>query len=71
MTKIRLAQKGDRTVYVEHGFWYDADTKHIHVTIPSATNHTGAHWSFARTHKRYAVYQAILKEAGRWPADAD
>jgi hypothetical protein len=71
MTNIRLAQKGGRTIYVEHGIWYDAETKHIHVTIPTATNATGAHWSHARSHKRLPLYRAILEEAGRWPADAD
>lgn len=60
----RLAKNGVRTVYVEHGVWYDPGTKHIHVTCGSG------HWSYARTHPRYALYQELLASHGRWPGDA-
>ncbi len=33
--KVRES-KGSRTIYVEHGVWYDEGTKHLHVTIPGA-----------------------------------
>lgn len=66
--KYRAAAKGERTIYVEHGVWYDAGTKHIHVTVPGVE---GAHWSYGKTHKRYEAYKAMLQEAGRWPEDAE
>ncbi len=65
--KTRLPSRGKHTVYVEHGVWYDAGTKHIHVTIPGADS---AHWSYGRTSPRWNVYKAILQDAGRWPDDA-
>ena len=67
--KYRLAEKGERTVYVEHGIWYDANTKHIHVTIPGRDGK--AHWSYGKTHARSPIYKGILEEVGRWPTDAD
>ena len=71
MTNYRLAPNGERSIYVEHGVWYQPDTKHIHVTVPGAEGTKGAHWSYPRTSKEYAHYRALLQEAGRWPADAD
>jgi hypothetical protein len=65
--KYRLAQRGERTVYIEHGVWYDAKTKHIHVTVPGAE---GAHWSYGKTDKKYPLYRAMLEEVDRWPVDA-
>lgn len=64
--KARPAQNGRRTVYVEHGAWYDPGTKHIHVTIPGAE---GAHWSYGRAHPLFAVYAAVLALYGRGPDD--
>ncbi len=69
--RLRLS-KGPKTVYVEHGVWFDTGTKHIHVTIPGAeevAGASGAHWSYSRTGdpQRYAIYKAILQSQGRWP----
>lgn len=66
--KFRLSQRGERTVYIEHGVWYDPKTKHIHVTVPGAE---GAHWSYGRSDKKYPLYRAMLEEAGRWPEDVE
>lgn len=66
--KFRLAPKGEHTVYIEHGVWYDHSTKHIHVTVPGAK---GAHWSYGKSDKRYLQYKAMLQEAGRWPEGID
>lgn len=67
--RFRLS-KGPKTVYVEHGVWFDNGTKHIHVTIPGAE---GAHWSYSRTGdpQRYGIYKAILQSQGRWPEGQD
>lgn len=62
--KYRTAERGQRTIYVEHGVWYDHGTKHIHVTVPGIE---GAHWSYGKTDKKYALYKGMLQEAGRWP----
>ncbi|MFI7609763.1 hypothetical protein ACIBP6_00815 [Nonomuraea terrae] len=43
--RLRLSAKA-KTVYVEHGVWFDDGTKSIHVTIPGAE---GAHWSYSRS----------------------
>ncbi|TDD45290.1 hypothetical protein E1286_24450 [Nonomuraea terrae] len=63
--RLRLSAKA-KTVYVEHGVWFDDGTKSIHVTIPGAE---GAHWSYSRSGdpKRYAIYKAILQSQERWP----
>lgn len=66
--KFRLAPKGDRTVYIEHGVWYDGKTKHIHVTVPGAER---AHWSYGKSDREYDIYRVMLEEAERWPEDAD
>jgi hypothetical protein len=34
-TRLSTGAK-QRTVYVEHGVFYDVSTRHIHVTIPGA-----------------------------------
>ena len=60
--KYRLAQRGDRTVYIEHGVWYDQGSKHIHVTVPGSD---GAHWSYSRTDKKFPLYRAMLEHVGR------
>lgn len=44
--RSRPAERGERTIYVEHGVWYDHGTKHIHVTVPGCE---GAHWSYGRS----------------------
>ncbi|AWS45004.1 hypothetical protein [Streptosporangium sp. 'caverna'] len=69
--RLRLSSKA-KTVYVEHGVWFDSKTKHIHVTIPGAEEIPGAvggHWSYSRNTdpRRYAFYKAILQSQGRWP----
>ncbi|GAB2468957.1 hypothetical protein GCM10027187_41300 [Streptosporangium sandarakinum] len=67
--KTRLSSGGKgRTVYVEHGVWFDPGTRHIHVTIPGAGD--GAHWSYGRSSPRYETYKRILQDSGRWPEDA-
>jgi hypothetical protein len=66
--KFRPAERGNRTIYVEHGVWYDQDTKHIHVTIPGLER---AHWSYGNGDKKYGLYRVMLQEAGRWPADVE
>ncbi|GAA4717959.1 hypothetical protein GCM10023216_02690 [Isoptericola chiayiensis] len=66
--KYRVAERGERTIYVDHGVWYDANTKHIHVTVPG---HEGAHWSYGKSDEKYAMYRAMVEETGRWPENAD
>ena len=66
--KFRLAPKGEHTIYIEHGGWYDHSTKHIHVTVHGAK---GAHWAYGKSDKRYLQYKAMLQEAGRWPERID
>ena len=65
MTSSRVAPKGERSIYVEHGVWYDPGTKHIHATLAEH------HWSYGRTTKQYAAYRALLIKHDRWPAGAD
>jgi len=61
--KYRLAKSGDRTVYVEHGIWYDANTKHIHVTIPAVmTRRTG------RTARPMLVIRSTRESWRSWAA---
>lgn len=70
--KVRLSEGGNRrTVYVEHGIWWNPSTRNIHVTIPGDANNR-AHWSYSSTKdpKKFAVYKQILVDAGRWPDDA-
>lgn len=67
---VRPAPRGERTVYVEHGVWYDPKTKHIHVTL-YRPRERAAHWSYSSKHPRYALYRAVLIDAGRWPEEAD
>ena len=66
--RFRTAERGERTVYVEHGVWYDPKTKHIHVTVPGFE---GAHWSYGKSDKKYELYRGMLEESGRWPADVE
>lgn len=69
--KSRVAEKGDRTVYVEHGIWYAPAEKRIHVTIPGAPDSArGAHWSFYEGTAMFEMYEAILRSVGRWPEEA-
>lgn len=68
--RTRLSTGGkQRTVYVEHGVFYDVSTRNIHVTIPGASG--SAHWSYGRNDPKFKVYKEILKAAGRWPDGAD
>ena len=67
--RTRLSTGGkQRTVYVEHGVFYDVSTRHIHVTIPGATG--SAHWSYGPKDPKYQVYKEILKSENRCPAEA-
>lgn len=62
---VRLAAGGkQRTVYIEHGVFYDAETKHVHVTAGNS------HWSYPRGTKEYDRYRDFLIQADRWPEDA-
>ena len=31
---IKASAKGDKTVYLQVGAWYDEDTGHIHLSVP-------------------------------------
>lgn len=67
--RIRLRTGGNqRTVYVEHGVFYDTGTRNIHVTIPGAGG--SAHWSYGPKDPKCQIYKEILKSQNRWPADA-
>jgi hypothetical protein len=61
--------KGELTVYVEHGVWYDAASRTIHVTVPAAKGVKNPHWSYSVKDRQYAIYERILRDQGRWPAD--
>jgi hypothetical protein len=62
--------KGELTVYVEHAVWYDAASKTIHVTIRAAKGVKNPHWSYSVKDRQYIIYERILRDQGRWPADA-
>lgn len=70
MPPERVSAQGDkqRTVYVEHGVFYDTTTRNIHVTIPCASG--SAHWSYGPQDAKYQIYQGIFKAENRWSADA-
>lgn len=34
MSDIRKSERGGNTAYLNVGVWYDADTGHIHLTLP-------------------------------------
>lgn len=66
------ASRGKRTVYAEHGVWYDPATKHIHVAMGGGSNDlVKSHLSYARGTKEYAVYEKLLAAHGRAPGQID
>ncbi len=67
MSNVRPSEKGTLTIYAQHGVWYDADTRHIHVTIPGTEE---AHWSYPAQDKKCAIYERLLRREGRWPEGA-
>tara|TARA_R110002111_G_scaffold251432_1_gene315852 strand:- start:245 stop:490 length:246 start_codon:yes stop_codon:yes gene_type:complete len=65
---IRKSERGGNTAYLNIGAWYDADTGHIHLTLPrSGWFHTTVNDddSSIRCHKNlYGKLARALKEAG-------
>lgn len=63
--RMRHAPKGKRTVYIEHGVWWDSATKHIHITGPAG------HRSWSARDPMFPPYREALMAMNRWPADAE
>ncbi|GGD02588.1 hypothetical protein [Aureimonas glaciei] len=65
---IRKSEKGGNTAYLNIGAWYNAETGHIHLTLPhSGWFHTtvNANEQSKRGHPNlYAKLARALKEAG-------
>ncbi|HSI39977.1 MAG TPA: hypothetical protein VLA00_05445 [Xanthobacteraceae bacterium] len=65
---IRKSEKGGNTAYLNIGAWYDADTGHIHLTLPHSgwfhTTVTGNETSKRGHPNLYAKLARALKEAG-------
>lgn len=66
---IRPSAKGDRTVYLSVGAWYDAETGHIHLTVPSSGwfhSTVNNNPESVRGHPNlYRKLARVLKEAGK------
>ena len=65
---VRRSEKGGNTVYLNVGAWYDANTGHIHLTLPrSGWFHTTVNGdeSSKRGHPNlYRKLARVLREAG-------
>lgn len=60
---VRPAEGGSkRTVYVEHGIWYENGKVYVAVG-------DGGIWHRDPGTKEYAFYRDILIAMGRWPVD--
>lgn len=67
--RIRPSTGGkQRTVYVEHGVFYDQANREIMVTVPKGSD--TAIWSYRPKDPEYQVYKEILKSQDRWPDGA-
>ncbi len=65
---IRKSEKGGNTAYLNVGIWYNAETGHIHMTLPNSgwfhTTVTNAPDSKRGHPNLYGKLSRALKEAG-------